>query len=542
MDHGAAHRAAGAQAIASLASRLPLARAGATATVAHISSQPTASGGHLATVLGTFAKSPGESAVFTQTFVLEKQTDSHDEHFYCRNDVFVDVDAAPLPGTQPALEGLKGASASLASHAPKQTAPQSQPQQVKPLPHTLHPPQPHHPSQTQSRAQHLTAIAPAPAIGAEEPVGRVNGSGSDAGVNLPATEPVTADASHLDAPVAADSESAHEAPSKGFAGLAEPQVVSTPSAPEGAMNGTAIAPPLPDSEPTAQPEVGSTTDVTLRQGAPREVPSPVQTHSPQSQTEVPLSTNSAIPNGSAAEDDEQQQVRTSAPAAKKTWAAIVSSQEDAAVATQSDTNRAASVSSATAANDAPSHATRQDLEAESGQPAVIEQVENIPPAGEGDTSKGGKTSVQSGHAQRPVSHSMSNGHRPNHIGGRSGHQRTFGPSAVVQLSSLDPTLLQDPKSLSADFREEFSKYGFKLRHVEVKLQKGIAFVEYETLEGVRAAVAAWANGPRKEGAFAGIPLNVSEKRPYNKWRPSMRGGRGGTRGGRRNRPTSAPMS
>ncbi|CDF37714.1 unnamed protein product [Chondrus crispus] len=162
-------------------------------------------------------------------------------------------------------------------------------------------------------------------------------------------------------------------------------------------------------------------------------------------------------------------------------------------------------------------------------PIASEETSSRPPAASHTSTSRAPTTAQ-------------NGHRPTHVGSR-GHPRVFGPTAVIQLGTLSSAQLQDTRALAGSLREEFNMYGFKVRHVDVKAQKSIAFIEYETIEGVRAAVAAWANGARQEGAFAGIPLNVTEKRPYNKWRPgSARGGRGGARGGRRNRPASTPLS
>ena len=155
-------------------------------------------------------------------------------------------------------------------------------------------------------------------------------------------------------------------------------------------------------------------------------------------------------------------------------------------------------------------------------------------------------------------------HGSNGGGARSG-PRTFGPSAVVQLASINRqnASTADTRALQASLRDEFAQYGHKLRGVEVKAAKGIAFIEYETMEGVRAAVEMWSRGPRPDGVFAGQHLHVSEKRtlhPYhNGRRPgSMRGGRSGpggsgggsggnggngARGARRTRMTAtAPMS
>lgn len=127
--------------------------------------------------------------------------------------------------------------------------------------------------------------------------------------------------------------------------------------------------------------------------------------------------------------------------------------------------------------------------------------------------------------------------------------RPFGPSAVVQLASMQGENRYSIKEMVHILKDEFGRYGHRVRHVEIKLPRGIAFVEYDTMDGVRAAVDAWARGPRDTGKLAGLPVDVSEKRTQFARRPgSVRGGghpRGGTRGGmrgRRGRPASSPAS
>lgn len=452
LHHGPSHVAHGLTEIAARASDLPLANS--DAHVVTLSAQVTATGGYVVTVLGTFEKNDNPAALFAQTFILEKQSESHDDHFFCRNDLFLDLSVAPLPPNPP-----------LNVKDPNPTA--------KPIIAT---------------AQTDTATPPVEVAPADLPT------------DIPIPPPAVSDAPPVRPEIPDEPRSL-------------PDVVPAPL-PHLNVNGPASEAVHVASEAQPAPAEGST------------------------QPQSPLSANSAIPNaGPVVDDDAVEQPAVPRPsAAKKTWASIVSSKEEADAAAAAKESAAAVHATNGMNEDVP----KQIVEDASAQPPVNEQVENIPPRMDAETSaKGGVAS--SGQQPRGGS-GVQNGQRPNHLGNR-GHQRTFGPSAVVQLASLSPSQLQDTRALSSDLREEFGQYGFKLRHVEVKAQKGIAFIEYESAEGVRAAVAAWANGARDQGIFAGIPLNVSEKRPYNKWRPgSTRGGRGGARGGRRNRPASTPIS
>jgi len=65
--------------------------------------------------------------------------------------------------------------------------------------------------------------------------------------------------------------------------------------------------------------------------------------------------------------------------------------------------------------------------------------------------------------------------------------RSFSSSAIVTLSSTVMSLT-DTKSISIKLREEFGQYGHKLRGVEVKATKRLDFIEYDSVEGVKAAV------------------------------------------------------
>jgi hypothetical protein len=156
-------------------------------------------------------------------------------------------------------------------------------------------------------------------------------------------------------------------------------------------------------------------------------------------------------------------------------------------------------------------------------------------------------------------HGHLNGHPHSQYGMNSGYHskspavhRVYGPSAVIQLANLPQERLRDWRTLVEDFSREFAGYGYEVRNVDVKTSKGLAFVEYDSSEGVRAAVNAWADGPRDVGPFKGIALAVSEKRSQ-RWhfQGKERGGaisgrgvmpRGGGRGaGGRGRGRGAPF-
>lgn len=126
----------------------------------------------------------------------------------------------------------------------------------------------------------------------------------------------------------------------------------------------------------------------------------------------------------------------------------------------------------------------------------------------GNNNGGGRNHAHNGGNGGGVAGFNNGGHSGN--SGSSG-PRMFGPSAVVTLSSTGMGV-SDVGRLRSHLRDEFGRYGHKLRGVEVKQSKGIAFIEYESAEGVRTAVEKWAHGPRQDGPFAGIALHVSEKR------------------------------
>lgn len=403
-------------------------------------------------VVGTFVKE-GANVVFAQTFVLEKQLDSHKDHFYCRNDMFVELVDGVLPGVPPEF-GKEIVERELA--AKKEVVDDSD---------------------VRDGEGEVDKVEMEDNVEVEK-VDKVLPVLVGDGAVEPPTSVVTENAQQEEV----DDEQ-HQSK--------EEQVID-----DSAVNGV-----VEDGEPVEEGAEHVVTD-----GKPG--------------TEK-VSATEGMPNGQV-----EEEVVASAALPKKTWASIVSAKEE---------------------NHKEVVEVRKGGEDVGASRVVNDQVENIPPVEDGKQNAAPHHQAQTQHhqSQRP-SQAMQNSHRANHITGRGGHQRSFGPSAIVHLSSLNPSQLEDPRALCGELRTEFGQYGHKLRHVEVKAQKGIAFVEYETLEGVRAAVAAWSNGPRAEGVFAGVPLVVQEKRPYNhnhKWRPgNMRGGRGGMRGGRRNRPASTPFS
>eukprot|EP00178_Gracilaria_changii_P011158 TRINITY_DN319_c0_g1_i2.p1 TRINITY_DN319_c0_g1~~TRINITY_DN319_c0_g1_i2.p1 ORF type:complete len:511 (-),score=141.90 TRINITY_DN319_c0_g1_i2:465-1997(-) len=456
-------------AIAHVATKLPL--AGAVTTVHKVAAQQTGASAYLVVVLGTF-NNHSSPVSFTQTFVLEKQRDSHDVHFYCRNDIFTKLGDTPQPSQNVSSEPEPVVAATITEAPPAASA--APPAPVKPPASPPPPP----PSPTPPQSPPLLPPPPQPAASLAADVAHVaEVTTSDA---LPA---VNGTASHngSDAHTHASSESGAAAAAASSEGAC-----STPTA-------------------SARAETGG----------------------------------ADLPNGSP---NEQPLAARAAPPARKTWASIVSSKEDAEGAAP------VAAAAAAAADDkgavAPD-AAKQAVEVVAAKQAVkvvaAKRAVEVVAANDGDT----KSTARSHNAR---AENAQNGHRSSHHHGGGhpyrGHARVFGPSAVVQLSGLGDEFVQDVRALTSRLREEFSTYGHKLRHVEVKMAKGIAFIEYDSMDGVRAAVSAWANGARDVGPFKGIALNVSEKRPaYGGRRPgSVRGGRGGARGARRHRANVAPMS
>ncbi|CAN8074802.1 unnamed protein product [Agarophyton chilense] len=429
-------------AIAHVARKLPL--SGAATTVNKVAAQQTGASAYLVVVHGQSTKQ-AKTFSFTQTFVLEKQRDSHDVHFYCRNDIFTSLTDAPQPSQtvssepEPVVaETLTDTTPATPSEPPKPSSPPPalpDTQQVEQLP---------------TEVAQITSVDP-------DTLPPANGI-------MPHNQ-------------------------------SEPQTQPSPES---------IIPATSDRAPPAPALVESvdTSDIDL---------------APQENLVV------SFPNGdSTKEHKSPMSAARSVPLTKKTWASIVSSKDDV-----EDSTPVVSVTEQT-----PVVVPELVKQLPEPVPAEVEQK----PITQSNTRQ---ENVQSAN-RAPHQHS---GHQ--HSGHPyRGYPRVFGPSAVVQLSILGDNFLQDIRGLTNSLREEFSTYGHKLRHVEVKMAKGIAFIEYDTMDGVRAAVSAWANGARDVGPFQGIALNVSEKRPsYGGRRPgSMRGGRGSARGARRHRASFAPIS
>lgn len=453
LDHGEGFCARGA-AIADLGNRLPI--AGRCATVRRLSVQATSAGAVVVVVIGSYVKD-GEKVVFTQTFVLEKQVDSHDEHFFCRNDIFTPIREDDENVVIAVSDAAKPREESTSAPQAQVPVPQSTPVETVPKVPAPSPVTP--PKQTRQVETVLTGVLEPTAEAIEDR-------------NVEETAPIALPDSAVNGSASHDEQS-----------------------PISEHTASHDVPPM-----TAELELASETTATRSD-------------------EAPLGESSLVNGGEEfdVEVEEPQPAPTPTPPVKKTWASIVSAREEPG-----------------------------DGSVLLAKPAIIDepvapkpvkkQVENIAPATENITKI-------SGHGSSNRAAPSSNGHRSAHHLNR-GNQRSFGPSAVVQLSTLNPSLLQDARGLANSLRDEFGNYGYKLRNVDVKAPKGIAFVEYETIEGVKAAVAHWANGPKAEGPFAGIALQVSEKRPSPGGRRagSVRGGRGGPRGGRRPRPASTPLS
>lgn len=413
-------------AIADLCTHLPL--AGSRVSVTSISAQETSTAALLVQVVGTFAAPAKKPAAFTQVFVLERQLGSHEDHFFCRNDLFTTIDT-PVGLVPDGDVGLP---------APR--------------------------------------MAPASLAASEEP--DEDDVSEDASAPSPAPEPMS--------PVPKDRD-----------------VDMTES--------TSIAAddPMPPPAPAS-----STPDPVSVVPAPR-VDAPPPSSPPPAAPSTPVSPPPAAP----------------AAPPKKTWASIVSATEPA----PAPVAEVASIDST-----APEHTEAKTVAASAAVPptAASAALSSTKPI---DVLQNG---YAHGHPSHHNNHASGAGAPGEHQHYHKPGGRVFGPSAVVQLSALPADRLKDVKGLVSCFREEFAGYGHRLRHVEVKIAKGLAFIEYDAADGVHAAVAAWAAGPRSEGKFAGIPLSVTEKRvSYNNRRPgSMRGGRGGMRGGRRGRPVTSPVS
>lgn len=471
-------------AIKAAAPRIPLAGR-RLATVAHMSVQQTASAGYLVNVIGTYELDDGKRSVFAQSFVLERQMHSHNEHFYCRNDLFVEMNNVDLPGKVPELK------------TGKEDQPTQEKEQTDNPQHVVKDALDVNPKHTSSNEVADTIkIDKVPVDTRPVPVANTH------------QEQKLHDSNSVQSVVTPDQSSGTSDEHTASVDIRSSADVK----PETQVNGVVEA-AQKDDKTHQKPTVDASLDTPA---------------SPKEQD------NDNLTNGVLEEDAQAK----SSPPTKKSWAAVVSTKDAAVAANEAQANTASP----------PQKPASPVVKTKSRTPSP-DQAKPVATMGVPGQETQGPNLHQVHHGRHMQNgHTGHNGnhHRNNYNTGRGNYARRFGPSAVVHLSSLKPAQLQDPRQLSMDLKAEFSQYGHRLRHVEVKTQKGIAFIEYDTMDGVRAAVDMWARGARQEGAFAGIPLSVSEKHSYNKWRPnSMRGGgRGGVRGGgrRNNRPASTQIS
>lgn len=519
LNHGPSFRATGRQEIFSLSKKLPLSNS--SATVDSVIHQASANGNVIIVVRGTYGTS---SVPFSQTFLLAKQSDSHDDHFYCCNDVFVPMSPGSFGETstsqhEPLIELVNPS---------KSTGPVPDA-----TPSNLHSAdtEPQHDNgerrsndgadiQRERNSRPSEAVT---TISSED----LETRSAPVSQKLPVSAPVTALSQSPTVNAQDRNTSSNELS------------VALPA--QSAVSNRSLQPPAPMSVAT-QPSQNR----------------PSMTPQPEAPTAVTVA--SGVTDDASAIGDDEQQSSIHTPA-RKTWAAIVSPKDDLSVLNNTQSKNSGMPPAPGATSPAP-------VASGTEPPSAASSPDSLPtaPIAESSTVPTARTrspnhsiaempkenTVAMTQNSNPDKNTFNNMHpmgRNSHLNGRPMHAgrggpRNFGPSAVVTLASLGMPV-SDVRSLTNNLREEFSKYGHKLRGVEVKASKGIAFIEYDSADGVRAAVDAWAHGPRKEGNFAGIALHVTEKRiSHTGRRPgSMRGsGRGGPRGGaRRSRPPSAPL-
>lgn len=503
LDHGPSLRASGRDAISQLADKLPLLTH--RTEIKSVLGQPSVGGNVLVVVCGTYSSPP---IPFSQTFVLAKQTDSHDEHFFCRNDVFVRV--VPDDSDDPKTEAPVATTA---------TDPPAEP---------VTPPK-----------ACAAVSAESPLLARALPESALRESASVAGLENGVADGTTTHVDHAADPIAGPTAAATQLADTSLATLA-----ATASPPATLQMAGANSPPQMDLHDPAS-------DISPVAASKTVAPPVVEAASalqPMTTASPADAAATAHESGDAVVEDADDRERASnsgggGASVRKSWASIVSSKEEM--------QAMSSTGASTGMNSSPSSVPMSATGAGGSPPAV--SLDAVGEESGGDTGKeramsgggGGvvgveKTGLHGGHSSFARGGSTLNG-RGMHMG--RGGPRVFGPSAVVTLASTGMGMT-DTRALTNSLREEFGRYGHKLRGVEVKASKGIAFIEYESVEGMRAAVECWAHGPRPDGAFAGVSLHVSEKRIVNMGRrPTMRGtGRGGARGGaRRVRPPAATL-
>lgn len=522
VSHAPGSNLVGPKGIAAGASALPLANK-PVATVVSLDAMSSGAGGVVFVVAGAL-----EGAPFTQTFVLSLADEGNAGHFYCRNDIFRFVTAAgPVPQTvlepAPAASGADAAQIARAGAA----------------------------AGDGTGAAAKSASSPAagdPAV--------ANGHASAAGEESDGYD------SEEDGDDDDESESDEEE--------------AVASGTDGSVaNGTAVKGDEASSATPAQaPSKG--TDATAPAATAAAAAAPV--------VEDPAKKSAIVAGGKAAAASAVgkneggssgatgQAAKPSVSGKTKTWASIVSTTSGGGVSVPSASSTPAPAPAVSAGANAGGSPSTKAGEGSGGKPDAsaagpsYNTTAKAPYSGghtgshhhqnshhnqhqkSNDTSGGGGWSSVDNKRQSN-SHHGHQGHdggfqkvmpsgQYGHNSGFKHHQgRVYGPSAVIQLSTLPTDRAKDWRTLQQEFLDEFNSYGFPVRNVEVKTHKGLAFIEYQDQAGVRAAVAEWAAGPRDKGNFKGIPLSVSEKRQRRPHMPGDggppgRGGRGGMRGGR----------
>lgn len=584
LDHGPSHRASGRRAISDVSKDIPLTNH--PATIDSVIGQSSANGNVVVAVRGFYSSPP---IPFVQTFLLAKQSDSHDEHFYCCNDIFLSLQSEQTNHVESDVAPHESLPEPL-------TPPKVAPEPAKELKTT--------PPSSMSSSDNpvelpssVSTVSPSTALLSKttEPVSSENIIATSVPASVISDKHITESSSQQDSPQASVTLPSvtkndttppvlNEVTPKDKDRLLEPASVGTVPVPSPATtNITKSSSPEP-----VNTELDSSTDLVhdfkdgvdvvstvSNQTDKQDISNNTVVSSKPSQSKKP---GRGTFNRNFTDRKSDQDFRTSntsanitnsyaAAPARKTWASIVLSREGAReevksgggnfilekatngteVKVSNDSMKAPLVGEAAPTEpiseiDHEKNSPSTSIPEASSKAVAVSNPERPPnPAngGEGENAQsgpgrgsGGVTGMAGGTNGRPM------------YSGR-GNPRVFGPSAVVTLSSTGMSL-SDVQALRNSLREEFSRYGHSLRGVEVKAAKGIAFLEYDSMDGVRAAVDAWAHGPRKDGVFAGVGLHVSEKRTAHVGRrpgASRGGSRGGARGGsRRGRLPPAAMT
>lgn len=522
VSHTAGETLIGLASIGAATRALPLANKPA-ADVATVDAMSTGAGGYVVVVAGAL-----EGATFTQTFVLCPADGDKVGHFYCRNDIFRFVSAA-----------REAAAASAPADA--LAAPRAEPVQIA--------------SGGATAGDEVEQVTESNSPAAFADISVANGHDGEG-----------EETDGYDTDEEGDDEDESETEDE-EATVNGPNHITVQGGAEKAVEGTAVESDSGIATSTTKdvPTLAAATTGTPDEDAPKKVvPEGIDAKATATtKTEEKPESGTAGPPAAAG--------KPAVPAKPKTWASIVS--------TASGGTPAAAASGATVPA-APAPATVANV-TNSAPPKLEAPTGSKPDTGPTGSSynaasksgySGGHGSSHPHHSHQNQQHNNDNSgsggwssvdnkrHSNNHHGhhshdggfqkvmsnGQYGHNtgfnkhiqgRVYGPSAVIQLNTLPMDRAKDWRTLQSEFYAEFNSYGFPVRNVEVKTHKGLAFIEYGDQAGVRAAVAAWADGPRDEGNFKGIALSVTEKRqrrPHipGEGGPPGRGGRGGMRGGR----------